>query len=803
MKLMDWIDRKPLRVGFGQSGGSTGSFSVERDASIVSLVTQSGIGTDLPPATGAEAGLMSAADKAKLDGLSNSTVTVDPSSFESRAQIASTSIDPGVNFIRTAGFAVHGDGGGALYVRVAVEPSHGMKAQSADGAHWEFVPEHGVVTEKQAGGIGDGVADDTQAIQTAIDFAMYKDPPTNSAQPLEVLIIGPRCLISDTIHLGYGETIHGVSVRGVGRKRRAESVYVGTALIATFTDRPIINFQGIRGGLLRDIWIEGALDFSGVDPHGYDVTLEATWDALGGNGRYNPYAGISIDAFSGPRPVGSYPDATYPAVLGPQAQYDKTFSSDILIDNVGIRSVNTAVVVQPGNFDANADFLKVVNCNFEECKYGISVGNGQSRNVEVRNLIGAAMFVAFTNTAHGRQVGRFGGPIENVSLGRFIGRIFEFGSTTQLGTTLFTTLYVENLDRIGDFTGDTSSEGTLTFDSCLFSFRHDDTRGVPASVMGEANSSNIVFRACRFVNAPSVYSFKLPRVYFEQCSVSAADRDSGTVPLYQAFAHNALSGGAVLDPLNLRPQQIRFSRADLTTGTIVDDLGPDEGFFQQSGRDTCIPLAVWEFSRASERYSMPTRKRFNYFERSRGSHFTSVDLAGKTLTLVFNSLTDHEAMRLGVLPGDIIRDKTTGMVFFIRSRTGTTVVAEAQNNYRDTGGGVFATLEPFDAASGGLQFINSRFFTPSYLTLGDFTDGSAIATAVARNDGYSAYLDVDVLPGDYLFADQDPDRIFANGEGEVISIDTASDAMTFAGNARASVSRKQLSQWIRQAPPNT
>ena len=59
-----------------------------------------------------------------------------------------------------------------------------------------------------------------------------------------------------------------------------------------------------------------------------------------------------------------------------------------------------------------------------------------------------------------------------------------------------------------------------------------------------------------------------------------------------------------------------------------------------------------------------------------------------------------------------------------------------------------------------------------------------------------------ILLGDYLFADQDPDRIFASGEGEVISIDTVSDTMTFAGNARASVSRKQLSQWIRQAPPN-
>ncbi|MGD1924538.1 MAG: hypothetical protein ACFB03_10150 [Paracoccaceae bacterium] len=802
MKLMDWIDRAPVKVSFGSGGGSSGAFDVTRDATTLSLLTANGIETELPAATGFDAGLMSAADKTKLQGLSNTTVTVDPSNFESRAQVVATSVDPSVTFIRTAGYAQRGDGGSALYVRVDVEPTHGMKIQSADGAHWEFVPEHGIVNEKQAGGVGDGIADDTQAIQTAIDFAIYENPPFASAQAVEVLILGPLCRITDTIHLGYGESVHGINVRGIGRKRRGETRYVGTALVATFTDRPIINIQGIRGGVLRDIWINGALDFSGVDSLGYDVTLESTWDALGGNGRYNPYAAITIDAYSGPRPIGSYPDANYPEFLGPQAQYGKTFSSDILIENVGARRVNTALVLQPGDHDANGDFLKIVNCNFEFCKYGISIGNAQSRNVEIRNFLGAIIHTVLVNNVHGRQIGRFGGPISYMSLGGNIGRIFQFGSTTVLGTTLISMLYVESLDRIGDLTGDTSEEGTMTFDSCLFSFRHTAERGVPANIMGNSNSSYILFRGCRFIKAPSVYSFKLPRVSMEQCSVSTLDRKTGTIPLYQAFAHNVTSGGVVLDPLNLRPQQIRFGPADLDTGILGNDVGPDEGFYQTTGRDSCIPLAIWEFGRRSERYSMPTRKRYNYYERTRGVHFSSVVLSGRTLTLEFNLLSDHEAMRFGILPGDVVRDRSTGMVFFIQSRNGTTVTAEAQNNYRDDGTGNYITIEPFDPDAGGLQFLNSRIYTPSYVTLGDFVTGDTVATSVARSDGFAAYLDTDVAIGDYLFVDQDSDRIMVNGESEVVSIDTAADTITFAGAARNSVTRKALTQWIRTAPPN-
>lgn len=44
------------------------------------------------------------------------------------------------NAIRTNGYYAAGDGGAALYKRVASEPSHAGKVQSADGAWWEIAP---------------------------------------------------------------------------------------------------------------------------------------------------------------------------------------------------------------------------------------------------------------------------------------------------------------------------------------------------------------------------------------------------------------------------------------------------------------------------------------------------------------------------------------------------------------------------------------------------------------------------------------------------------------------------------------
>lgn len=540
MKLTEWLAREPARVGFGRRGG--GTFS---DPEFGGQET-------LPPPPS----------------------PVSPPDFESRAAVQTSDVDIEVGFVRTAGYLLANDGGGGLYARVQTEPGHNLKIQSADGAFWELVAEGAIVTEKQAGGVGDGVADDTQAIQSAIDYALYNAQSSSSAQPVEVVIIGPLCRTTDTIHMGYGETFHGVIVRGTGMKRRAESTNVGTAIIADFTDRPIINIQGARISELSDIWLEGAIPqpsgfFDGLNP-----TVESNWDALGGNGRYNPYAAISIDGYGGTRPAQSYPDATYPTFLQPIAQYGKVTSSDVLISRVGVRHVNTAIAVQPADVDSNGDFVKVRDCNLDNSKYGISVGNSQSRNVELRNITSARLFVFMTNTVHGRQVGRFGGPIENCSIGGFLGSIFQFNGTAFLGTPVFNNFYAESMFRLGDFTSNSSGEGTLTFESCQFVFQHSDTNGVPANVLGGLNDTELVFRGCIFSRVPSVYSFMSRGIQFHDCRSSADTRTGGTIDRYLAFAHNGTSGGMILDPLRQRPQGLRFTQFDLETGSSVGTTLP-------------------------------------------------------------------------------------------------------------------------------------------------------------------------------------------------------------------------------------
>lgn len=58
--------------------------------------------------------------------------------YESRAKVEETNIPETASFLRTAGYYVPGDGGGALYKRVATQPAHAGKVQSADGGWWEL-----------------------------------------------------------------------------------------------------------------------------------------------------------------------------------------------------------------------------------------------------------------------------------------------------------------------------------------------------------------------------------------------------------------------------------------------------------------------------------------------------------------------------------------------------------------------------------------------------------------------------------------------------------------------------------------
>ncbi|URQ76161.1 MAG: hypothetical protein NBV76_05220 [Candidatus Ochrobactrum gambitense] len=162
--------------------GKTGS-SVTIDKSDVGLSEVDNTSdADKPVSTATQTALDAKADDdvvvKSVNGVAPVAGNVTVAAEELRLQdtaldVASTNIPLNANFIQTAGYATVGDGGNALYKRVASEPSHPGKLQSLDGAWWELY-EHSV-DPKTLGALGTG--DVTTQCQNAMDTAFALGVP--------------------------------------------------------------------------------------------------------------------------------------------------------------------------------------------------------------------------------------------------------------------------------------------------------------------------------------------------------------------------------------------------------------------------------------------------------------------------------------------------------------------------------------------------------------------------------------------------------------------------------------------------
>jgi hypothetical protein len=88
--------------------------------------------------------------------------------YPTRIAAAATNIPSFTSWIRTQGYNAIGDGGGALYKKVGGSTAGGF--QSADGAWWQL--EETVIYPEMFGAVGDGVTNDSPAIQHAHDFLL-------------------------------------------------------------------------------------------------------------------------------------------------------------------------------------------------------------------------------------------------------------------------------------------------------------------------------------------------------------------------------------------------------------------------------------------------------------------------------------------------------------------------------------------------------------------------------------------------------------------------------------------------------
>ena len=688
---------------------------------------------------------------------------------------------------------------------------------------WDIVAIDGIdnsrpISPDDFGAVGDNVTDDKDALQNAINHAMYATG--NTGAPMKGIVNLSRDKVykhSDTLHAGYGTGFLSVVIDGGGYNYRGQW-FAGGALAPTQSDRPAINVQGARGSVIRGVTFKGLLgtyiddnDFVKVssdaalddtDPaNWHDPSLHANQDS-----RYCPYAALTIDAYSGTRPGTSYPDVVYPSFLGAVSQYGKVYSSDVLIEDCMFTGFTVGIGNQVCDADGNGDFTSIRRCNFEYCKWGISVGNTQSRNVSIEDVKMGNMFCGLTNNQHGKRLGKFHGRITDLSFGGI--KVFEFGSTAYLGPLKFINLYCEATWKLGDVSATASGEGSIEFDKAACSFDLQTLhRGYPTLLVGPSVNLTPVhlrFDGGTLNNFFSVCSFGPSNVEFwGDVQLNSSDRPVGSsiTDAYKRYAENFLCGGAVLPRFeNRRSHRIKRRGVNLDTGARLSTQVTSEDF-SDVARTRCIPNFVRSIQPPSNAYRVSIPVPQIQGEAKAKNTLSSCVLSGRTLTLEFSSLNDYEAHLRGRLPGDVIWDDETGSVFFIKSRDTTTVVAELQNNFRDTGGGV-EHIDAISTTTGNFYFANTRMYYPSYYTTVDLTSGSGTLAAASRADAYAGYLESDITVNDRIFVDQETDPAYSQTGSKITARDNSAKTITIDGTAAITQSRRPLPLLVRQAPAN-
>lgn len=149
----------------------------------------------------------------------------DQITFATRTAAAAATIGSGVNFLNVAGYSVVGDGGAALYVRRASEPSHPGKFQNVDGSWWELIASP--IKPQMLGAVNNDTTDDSTPLQAAINTAIAKKValycPGGAGYRLTatLTINGPLLIYGDgfgsetafantTLHFDAG--IHGINI---------------------------------------------------------------------------------------------------------------------------------------------------------------------------------------------------------------------------------------------------------------------------------------------------------------------------------------------------------------------------------------------------------------------------------------------------------------------------------------------------------------------------------------------------------------------------------------------------------------
>lgn len=757
---------------------------------------------------------------ALINSLGGAVISEETLTVPTKAAISALTLGS-AQFVRTAFHTSIAYGGGALYRLYqdgtfndgSVEPvgvDSRFKHETGDGKWVTLVLYGGDLLTSQGGSRGVGSSyDDTADVQACIDYVLGRNPKSTfngsgvvtvkRAESARVLLDQRHYYFTDTIRLTWGDgnakltefAGRGPAFRGATDITMAGTICQWSSAVLT---KAGLSWAADRGTRVRGMWLEGPLTatYQALDFNNGGFLSRSAW-ANGSQNGTNPCAAMLVDGRAGAA-VG-YGSETMPAWTGSALTTDLNASTRPAAFDVSCRGWETAFMC--GFVNENADFPVWRDGFVEYCRDAYAIGASQTRVPDIQGVHCANIHTFMDAASYGLGTGRGGGVVLNCSVGGACARIINISGSATHGPTIFAGFYAERLWRIFDESGGTTSDGHVMFVGGILSLNHasvfnapSGNWGVPVDVGKSAGQTVWQFDGTR-ISHRSVISFDA-NVRLN-ISASATERSASVADVFEAYLQNATMGGVVVrrTATDIYDHRVQHDRYNVSTASreFAATVGTDD---LRTGRNYCVPDDVRRVRRGSSlHYDLcENTPRTQVRNKATPAHITSVTLSNRVLTITFNSLSDADAMRIGIEPGDVIVDVNTNAAFAIYSRTGSVVLARQETGFRAAAGaGTYTDLSGISLTTGDFRFLNSRRYLISTRLAGERVPGSTSIRNIRGplsdvSSGNTAAIE-EVTVGDYWSGENEVVGDYASGDFRVTARSASAGTMTLANSPRA------------------
>ena len=661
----------------------------------------------------------------------------------------------------------------------------------ASGSTWAPVYSTGPVNAGEFGAIPDatfdastgaiGGSDATTAIQDAINFALNHGVD-------RVILPCCRYKTTDTLQLGWGEDFKQISLEGESASGAYGGAMAGVSLYPAATDRPAVNFQGVRNGRFANIAIRGQgfrkpmanvahQDYSAREEDWLDSNLARAGSAPGGLQKHAPYAAITIDAYSGARKTDSYPARKAPRDIGAAA--DKSYpSSRVTIENFEIYGFPVGISTRPSD-DGQGDYVRIRDGTIAYGVYGIAINHSQSRNVEIRNISYGGLHTFLTNSRFGMGGGELAGPIENITGGASY-QTFLIAAGGYSGPITVRNLYYEDQVRLGRVgtSSTTAFPATFTCEGCLLQSAPELHGVLPSAVLETDANQTVVIRNSLIRNYSRIIplttntaSVVIEASQFATAPTALSGPRNGA-PAWQAAIN--YSGGILIpdaDALAPGKSQGSLTFVGRSRGSyLATPTGGDGGQALEADSDVrtrrnlnqantgLIDARGYRWSFARKPGNALIR-----FSREAGFVKAPPTMNGDTLAFAYDAQfqTSPTQADFALQPGDFLYVRNSSTLFVVETVGEPTdgavaVKARQMNNMHiDVKTGMMSKNDnPDPTFAGDTLLIKSSTPVLKQVAFGDFTAGSPLVGNVRRAEAGDAS---ELQPGDRLYGTGSPE----------------------------------------------